>query len=166
VRAGRADDLRDDVAGALDDDVVARADLLAVDVLLVVERRAGHGDPADLDGLHDRPRVERAGTAYPDADLQQPRDCRHRRPLVGARPARTGVQDAEPPLLVERVDLDDDAVDLVVELQPPLLPLDARGGHLVDRLEPLGVRIRAELDAFAMARSVDPDRERPVGGDR
>ena len=36
----RADHLRDHVAGALDDHVVALADVLAVDVLLVVERRA------------------------------------------------------------------------------------------------------------------------------
>ena len=157
------------------------ADPLAVDVLLVVQRRAGDGDAADLDRLHDRPRVERAGAADADADLEQPRHRRHRRPLVGARPARARVQDAEPPLLVERVDLDHDAVDLVVELQPALLPLDAGGGDLVDRLEPLGVRVgaqavlaqplehlelRLELDAFATAGSVDPDRERPVGGDR
>ena len=37
VRQHRADDLRDHVAGALDDDRVALADVLAVDVLLVVE---------------------------------------------------------------------------------------------------------------------------------
>jgi hypothetical protein len=39
VRKDRADDLRDHVAGALDDDEVTLADVLAVDVLLVVERR-------------------------------------------------------------------------------------------------------------------------------
>ena len=47
----RADDLRDHVAGALDDHVVALANLLAVDVLFVVERRARDGDAADLDRL-------------------------------------------------------------------------------------------------------------------
>ena len=45
---GRPDDLRDDVAGALDDDVVAGADAFAVDVLLVVERRPRDRDAADL----------------------------------------------------------------------------------------------------------------------
>jgi hypothetical protein len=59
VRAGGPDDLRDDVSGALDDDVVAFADLLAVDVFLVVEGRARDGDAADLDRLHHRPGVER-----------------------------------------------------------------------------------------------------------
>ena len=91
------------------------------------------------------------------------------------------MEDAEPALLVERVDLDHDAVDLVVELHAALLPLDARGGDVLDRLEPLGERIRAqaalaqprehlrlrlELDAFAMPDAVDPDRQRAVGGDR
>ena len=64
LRAGRAlleddvDDLRDHVAGALDDDGVADADVLAVadrltviadagDVVLVVQRRVLHHDAAD-----------------------------------------------------------------------------------------------------------------------
>src|SRR5205085_10348171 len=71
VRAGRPDDLRDHVAGALDDDDVALADLLAVDVLLVVQRRPRDGDTADLDRLEDGPRVERAGPADANGDLQQ-----------------------------------------------------------------------------------------------
>ena len=56
------DDLRDDVAGALDDDRVADAQVLAVadrlavgadplDVVLVVERRVGDDDAADGDRL-------------------------------------------------------------------------------------------------------------------
>src|SRR5207253_3742281 len=126
MRARRTDDLWDDVAGALDDDVVALADLLAIDVLFVVQRRASDGDAADLDRLHDRPRIERAGAAHSDSDLEQPRHRRHRRPLVGACPAGARVQGSKSPLLVEGVDLDHDAVDLVVELQPPFLPLDAR----------------------------------------
>src|SRR5207237_3099385 len=67
MRPRRTDDLRNDVACALDDDVVALADLLAVDVLFVVQRRAGDRDAADLHRLHDRPRVESAGAAHTDA---------------------------------------------------------------------------------------------------
>ena len=88
---------------------------------------------------------------------------------------------AEAALLVERVDLDHDPVDLVVELDPALLPGDAGGGDLLDRLEPLGervrpeaaaaepfehLRLRPELDALAVTGAVDPRRERPVGRDR
>ena len=86
------------------------------------------------------------------------------------------MQRAEPLLLVERVDLDHDPVDLVVEVGPPPLPLGAGLRDLLDRLEPLGVRIRPEAalaqpgerlevrvgcDALAVARAVDPDGERP-----
>ena len=142
--ARRADDLRDDVAGALDDHVVALADVLAVDVLLVVQRRARDGDAADLDRLEHGPRVERARAADANLDLVQPRRRRHRRPLECAREARTLVQRAELALLRDRVDLDHDAVDLVVELAAPPLPLGAAPRHLLDRLEPLGEGIRAE----------------------
>ena len=106
----------------------------------------------------------------------------HRRPLERARPARPRVQRAEAPLLVERVDLDHDPVDLVVELDPALLPRDAGGGDVLDRLEPLGVGVRAEAalgaatraspncvsnsTPSAVAGAVDPGGERPVGGDR
>ena len=47
---------------------------------------------------------------------------RHRRPLEGTRPAGPLVERAETPLLVDRVDLDHDPVDLVVELDPPASP--------------------------------------------
>src|SRR4029079_3828525 len=66
VRPGRADDLRDDVAGPLDDHVVAHADAPAVDVLLVVQRGAGDGHAADLDWLAQTPPA--AGPAAADAD--------------------------------------------------------------------------------------------------
>ena len=126
VREHRADDLRDHVAGALDDHDVALADVLAVDVLLVVERRLGDGDAADLDRLQLRPRVERARAADADVDLFS-FVCRgHRRPLVGARPARAAVQRAEPLLLLDRVDLAHHAVDLVVELDAPRPPTPRR----------------------------------------
>ena len=172
------DDLRDDVAGALDDHHVALADVLPVDVLLVVEGRARDSDAADLDGLEHRPWVERAGATDADRDLEQLRRSGRGRPLVRARPARPLVQSPEAPLLVDRVDLDHDAVDLVVELDAPALPLLTAAGHLLDRLEPLGVRVgpeavlaqprehlelRLELQAFPSARCRTP---RPRAGGR
>ncbi len=87
VRAGRPDDLRDDVACALDDDVVALADLLAVDVLLVVEGRARDRHASHLDRLDHRPRVQRAGSADPDEDLVQPRHARSAAPTCRRAPS-------------------------------------------------------------------------------
>ena len=51
---------------------------------------------------------------------------------------------AAPLLLVERVDLDHDPVDLVVELDPAPLPLCADARHVVDGLVSLGERVRPE----------------------
>jgi hypothetical protein len=41
----RPDDARDDVAAALDQDDVADADILAADLVLVVQSRPGNGCP-------------------------------------------------------------------------------------------------------------------------
>ena len=71
-------------------------------------------------------------------DLEQLRLRRHRRPLVGAGPARPAVERAEALLLVEGVDLDHDPVDLVIELEPLRLPEAADLGDRRDRLVPLG----------------------------
>ena len=87
-RKNRPNHLRDHVARALDDHDVALADVLPVDVLLVVERRLRDGDAADLDGLQLSPRVERAGSADADMDLVQLGVGRHRRPPGRACPAR------------------------------------------------------------------------------
>ena len=71
------DHLRDNVAGALDDDGVADADIAAVaqgfaatadalDVVLVVQRGVLHHHAADADRLELRRRRERAGAADRD----------------------------------------------------------------------------------------------------
>ena len=156
------------------------ADVLAVDVLLVVQRRLGDGDAADLHGLELRPRVERPGAADAHVDLQELRLRGHRRPLERPRPARPPVQRAEALLLVERVHLDDDAVDLVVELDALRLPLRALARDRLERLVALRVRVHAEaalaqplerlpvggeLDPVAPAGAVDPDGQVALGRD-
>ena len=160
----RADHLWDHVAGPLDDDDVAFADVLAVDVLLVVERRGRDRDAADRYGLQLRPRVERARAADADMDPLQRRLRPVGRPLEGFGPARPFMKRPEPGLLVERVDLDHDAVDLVVELCPRPLPRIHRLGNRLDRLVPLdpadscGSRARAAIRAprIASPRRVPP----------
>ena len=76
-----------------------------------------------------------------------------RRPLERTREARAAVQGAETTLLVERVELDHDAVDLVSESRSPLLPGDAGVGDVVDRVEALRVRVRAETALLAATRA-------------
>ena len=109
------ENLRDDVAGALHDDRVADAHVLARDLVLVVQRRVGDDDAADRDRLQLGDRRQRAGAA--DLDLDRLDD--RRRPLGGEfvrdRPARAARDEAEPLLQREVVDLVDDAVDVVAE---------------------------------------------------
>ena len=69
-------------------DGVADADVLAVDVVLVVQRRELDDDAADLDRLEDRERVQRAGAPDVDADVEQLRGARGRRELERDGPAR------------------------------------------------------------------------------
>src|SRR5262249_24148255 len=84
-------------------------------------------------------------------------------------------------LLLERIDLDHDPVDLVIELDPLLLPLVASLRHRRDRLVPLCIRVRAEpalakslqrvpmvADGYTVADAelVDPDRKGSLRRDR
>ena len=93
------DHLRDDVAGALDDDGIADADVAALaqdfaaradalDVVLVVQRGVLHDDAADADRLKLRGGREHAGA--PDGDQHALHDGRRAlgRELVRDRPAR------------------------------------------------------------------------------
>ena len=83
------------------------------------------GDAADLDRLERGPRIERPRSADADVDLVEPRLRSHRRPLEGA--AQRGRRAARrAALLVDRVDLDHDPVDLVVELDALRLPRRGR----------------------------------------
>ncbi len=140
----RRDNLGDDVAGPHHHHLVALADVLAGQVLLVVEGRGGDGDAADVDGLEHREGQQVAGAADVPDDLSQLRRRGRRRELPGDRPARLAPHHAK--LAPERplVDLDDDAVDLEVELVPAILPPDAALDHGVDSLVVAGVGVDLE----------------------
>ena len=64
-----AHDLRDDVAGAPHDDRVADADVLAGDLVLVVQRGVGDHHAADRHRLELGGRRQRAGAADLDLDV-------------------------------------------------------------------------------------------------
>ena len=108
-------DLRDHIARALDDDGVADANILAFDLVGIVQRRVLHDDPADRDRIESRDRRERAGA--PDLDVDRAQHGRRalRGKFVGHRPTRRARNEAEALLIREIVDLVDDAVDIVAE---------------------------------------------------
>ncbi len=80
--------LRYHVARPLDDDGVALADVLAPDIVLIVEGGLLDDDPADLHWLEDSERVQAACAADVDSDALELRRRLHRRELVGDGPAR------------------------------------------------------------------------------
>ena len=69
ARRLHARDLGDDVARAPHDHGVALPDVLAADLVLVVQGRVRHGRAADEHGLQARHRRERPGAAHLDVDV-------------------------------------------------------------------------------------------------
>ncbi|MDH6188417.1 hypothetical protein M2168_001449 [Streptomyces sp. CZ24] len=113
-----AEDLRDDVAGLAQDDGVADEDALGADHVLVVQGGeldlgAGHGDRLDL-GV----RGDAAGAADADADVDEAAVDLLGRVLPGDGPAGRAGGGAEAALEGDLVELDDDAVDLVLDGVP------------------------------------------------
>ncbi len=107
------DHLRDDVAGALDHHPIAGAEILALDLVLIVQGRPADHDTAHRHRLQHGIGGDRAGAADIGADFQQLGD----RPLggefMGDGPARAAADLAQALLPVEPVDLVDHAVDVV-----------------------------------------------------
>src|SRR5262249_19813700 len=107
------DYLWNDIAGALNDDVIALTDVLTGDLICVVEGGAAHDHAADRDRLQLGHGREGAGAADLDPDGAQDRLRLLGRELVGERPARRATYHAQTVLPVEAVHLVDDAVDVV-----------------------------------------------------
>ena len=146
-----ADDLRNDVAGALHDDRVADAHVLALDLVLVVQRRVGDDDAADGHRLQPGDGRQRAGAPHLDVDAVEDGHRLLGGELVGDGPARRAGDEAQALLQVEAVHLVDDAVDVVGELGALLRQLLVVGEQLggagadarlrIDRQPPLGERL-------------------------
>ena len=171
--------LRDHVAGAHDDHLVALAHVLAAQVLLVVERGELHGHARHLHRLELRERDHVAGPAHVPGDPLELGGGRARRELPGDRPARLAADHAELALQLEVVDLDHHAVDLEVEPVAALLPGVAGGDDCVEVVVHLDVRVHPEavlaqpLERLGLRASnsspssapiaVAPHRQRPRG---
>src|SRR5437588_2965557 len=181
LRQDRSDDLGDDVSGAPHDDGVARAHVLARDLILVVQSGRLHSHPADVDGFEYGVGRRRPRPADIYVDVAEQRLALLRRVLVRDRPSRRLRRVAQLALLRRLVDLHHHAVDLVLEVVAVLLPvLDERPDD-VERLRLLALGGRAEpgllqrthrltlgleRDPLGRPDPVDQYRERPSGGHR
>ena len=181
LRLYDAENLGNDVAGALDRHRIADADIEPRDLVEIVQRRVLHHDAADRHRLELGDRRQRAGAA--DLDLDVPDDGRRLlgREFVRDRPARRARDEAEPLLPVEPVDLVDDAVDVVIEAGALRLDLAMERQQLLDRTAQLGQRVGGETAGFEpldhaglgvrrhlahLAPAIGEEAERPRGRDR
>src|SRR5688572_4159571 len=142
-----AHDVRDDLAGFLDDDRVADANVFAGDFFDVVQPDAAYRRAGDLHGLEVGRRCERAAFADSDEDVVDPRRGFVLLELVGDQPARRFARSPEAIALVEAIDLEHEAVHFEIELVQPAydrLAMIYRGGEIV---EPLGEGCRGDSPA-------------------
>jgi hypothetical protein len=152
--------LGDHVTRALDAHDVAVPEVLAPELLAVVQRRARHGHAADDHRPQEGEGGEDPGAPHRDVDLVDACDLLARRELEGERSPGMVRRHAHARARRQIVDLDDDAVDLVVEVV-------ALGHERVMVLEDLlerrhGANPGGDLEAPLLQR-LDPLR---VGGDR
>ena len=170
--------LRDHVAGAHHDHLVAVAHVLAAQVLLVVERGELDRHARHLHGLELRERHHVAGAPDVPGHALERGGGGGGGELPGDRAARLAAHHAELALQVEVVDLDHHAVDLEVEPVAALLPGAAGAHHLVDGVVQLHVAVHAEAvlaqplerlvvglerEPLRGAHAVAPHRQRPRG---
>ena len=119
----------------------------------VVQRRPLDGGAGDDDRLHHAERRDPAGAADVDLDVEELGVDLLGRVLEGDRPARRAAGGAEPALQRDLVDLDDDAVDLVLDVVAVLAVVLDEGLDLLDRVD--DPEVRGDRQA--------PRRERGVG---
>ncbi len=125
--------LRYHVARALNDDGIAFADVLALDLVLVVQCRALHDDAADGNRLELCDRRQRAAPAHLNDDVVDDRLGLLRRKFMGEGPARRAAHEAQTLLEIEIVDLVDDAIDVVRQAGAHFSPMSRwKGEQLID----------------------------------
>ena len=148
-------DLRNDVAGTLNDYGVADADIAAVpqwlavatnalDVVFIVQRDVLHDHTAHPDGIEFADGRQRSGPADLNLDILEYGHRAFGRKFMRDCPARRTRHETESLLPIDAVDLVDDAVDVVVELGALLLDLAMEGDEFLGRAAQFRQRIGLE----------------------
>src|SRR5207249_216770 len=113
---GDFENVRNDFAGALDQDGVADLQTQTVDFVHIVECGTADSDAANLHGFEDRDRCERAGTPDLHANVVDDGGLLTSRIFVGNGPARSFRCESQFVLDAYGIDLDDHAIDFVGEI--------------------------------------------------
>src|SRR5439155_15375843 len=139
-----ADDLGDDITGAVDGHACPDVDAFLVDLRLVVHGHVADGHSSHHYWLHVRDRREHAGAAHVARDVLDLGLRLLRGVLERDRPARRAGDEPQLQLLREPVDLDHHAVDLVWQLVPAALPLRVILHDLVDGIQAAAILVDAK----------------------
>ncbi len=174
------DHLGDHLARAPDHHRVANQHALAHHLLGVVQR--GHRDrhAAHAHRLEHREGGDGAGAAHADLDVAQLGVLFLGRELVGDGPARELRRRAQLARIGEAIDLDDRAVDLVLQRVAARFHVGHERAHVVQRGQRLGLGVGAQPQlaqvgeggavaggdfAVDADQAVEVDAQRPAGGD-
>ena len=111
-----ADHMRDHLASLLHHQHIADADVLAGDLVCVVQARPTDDRAREFHRLEVGHRRDRAAAAHLHADPGEPGRGLELLELPGDRPPRTFGRRPEDPLLVKPVDLHHEAIDLEVKV--------------------------------------------------
>ncbi len=160
----RRDHLRDDVARATYDDVVAFADVLAAHVVLVVQGGVRDGDTTDIHRLQVGDGREHARAPDVHVNVAEARRALVGRELPGDGPAGLVGHRAQYLMVAERIDLHHDAVGLVGEPLALLRPLAIVGEHVVCIVHQLRRRIRLESEVLKVLHTLPMRRRHPCLG--
>jgi hypothetical protein len=178
----RSDDLGDDLAGSSDDDPIAGTHVLLPHLVLVVQRRGGDRDSPDEHRLEAGEWRRRPCGTDGHLDVEQRGHLLLGGQLVRDGPARCPGRGPELALVGEIVDLDDDAVEFVVEFVAASGVLvdvgddagDTVGddaGVVVDRQSQIGEPVEGGVvrterwAALDLAQLIGPERQVAAGSD-
>ena len=178
----RAHNLGNDITGAADDHLIADAHILALDLVHVVQRGIGHGDPADKHRGQPRHRGQCPGAPDLEFHIQQAGAGLFGRKLVRNRPARRAGYLTQRLAQRQVIDLVNHAVNLERQLGAHglqgcvavqtginvlgwLIQLRHRQPPGSELLKQRGMSGR-QPETLNIAEGIAHDSQRPLGGDR
>jgi hypothetical protein len=146
----RPDDLGDHITAPFDQHAVSDPDVLAADLVLVMERGPADERPGQSDGLEHGHRRQRSRPADLNDDVVDPGRSLSGGELERDRPAGEFGGDAELASRGRVIDLEDDPIDIVIERVALLGPSPPELDDFVSGPAQSGMRIRLEPERLEL----------------
>ena len=140
LRDDNLNNLRNDLAGFFDDDRIADSQTQSFDLIEVVERRMPHRRSGQLHRVHNRPRRNGSQLTHLIVNASQNAVRLLGCELVCDAPARIATGRAEYLTLLEYIHFDHQAIRLIRQPMPPLVPFRKPIDDTVDRIYARAIR--------------------------